>query len=131
MKSKLMFLMAILFCLGFSTYAQDVDVTNDMNNVNYGIVAVYVYGVNQKTETYAVTAGGTTTINEICSSNNNYTLSTFTVKTTSCQSSIAPTHTYNTASSFIAEDCNECDGNAYSNYTINGQVHDLNIRCRD
>ncbi|MEA3444806.1 MAG: hypothetical protein U9R19_08800 [Bacteroidota bacterium] len=133
MKKKLMFLLAILFCLSYNVFSQtphDVTVENNINT-QYGITAVYVNGGSQITNTSFVGAGSSTTILYECPSDNTFLLSTFTFKATGCQSYIAATHTYSSSSTELVEDCSECDANGYSTYYISQNSRQATIECKD
>ncbi|MEA3445947.1 MAG: hypothetical protein U9R19_14605 [Bacteroidota bacterium] len=131
MKSKLMFLMAILFCLGFSAFAQDVDVENNINTP-YGIDATYEFNGSQIVNNTTVGAGGITTIEYQCPTDSDYELVSFTIKATGCQSSIAATHSYSTYSTELIEDCNQCENNGYSVYYLPQQGNrKAEIDCKD
>ena len=127
MKIKIFLMVSV--CIGYvgASHAQDVEVTNDLN-VAYCIDATYIDGSNAIVDQICVGAYGTVTIDDNIGS---YSLTSFVIKTTDCQSSISASHNYGTCSTDFIEDCGDCPDYSVSNYTIDNQGnHEVQIRCK-
>ncbi|MEA3445063.1 MAG: hypothetical protein U9R19_10105 [Bacteroidota bacterium] len=135
MKTRKIFLLAILFCLSYNLFAQtDVKVENHVSTT-YSVTAVYVNGANQLSTTYNNLIGGSSyTIEKDLTGNPGYALSHWRISALNCNPVLDANHAYGVSDWDQITHCQQCNNNAYSSYGI-GQLppyeHKVYIGCKD
>ncbi|MCF8372532.1 MAG: hypothetical protein K9H64_12960 [Bacteroidales bacterium] len=130
MKTKIIILFALCFGITFNSFAQNVQVTNDLNE-EYMIEAIYVNGGNQITDYKHIGANSLDEIEYLCPSDQSYTLSSWQTKILYCAGTISAAHTYGTDSTVPIEDCGDCvNMGSVSIYVSNSNGEFLTFRCK-
>ncbi|MCF8373976.1 MAG: hypothetical protein K9H64_20295 [Bacteroidales bacterium] len=135
MKTKSIFLLAILICLSFSVFSQpDVEVYN-LINTPYNINAVYYNGANYTNIPSVIAANDHETLKYEHPGMPNYFLVSWRIQATMCTPILDANMVYGVSDWDAITHCQECaSGNAYASYFI-AQIspygHEVDIACKD